>query len=107
LIAKGAGVEDREQAQAMRGLWVGVGRDAFVPADAGEVYWYELEGCRVVDQDGRELGIVHELIETGAHDVLVIRRGKEEILIPFATAYVMHVDVAGGVLTVDWDPNWS
>ena len=69
----------------------------------GEYYWADLEGLTVVLNDGRKLGKVQNLIATGAHDVMVVQ-GDTETLIPFVPdEIVLDVDLAGGVIRVDWD----
>ncbi len=45
------------------------------------------------------------LLETGAHDVLVVK-GKREHLIPFVAAFVGKIDLAGGTIGVDWGEDW-
>jgi 16S rRNA processing protein RimM len=44
-------------------------------------------------------------MESGAHDVLVIK-GKREHLIPFVAAIVGKVDLAGGTIEVDWGEDY-
>jgi 16S rRNA processing protein RimM len=69
----------------------------------GEFYWTDLEGLQVVHSDGRTLGKVAHLLATGANDVLVVR-GDQEILIPFVQGEVIKdVDLAAGVINVDWE----
>ena len=56
------------------------------------------------------LGRVVELFETGSNDVLVVRADdtNEEILIPFIRPhYIENIDLTGGVMQVDWEPQWS
>ncbi len=51
----------------------------------------------------RTLGIVDHLLETGAHDVMVVK-GEQERLIPFVKdEVVLDVDLEAGVITVDWE----
>jgi 16S rRNA processing protein RimM len=105
VIAKLAGVDEREAAAALKGAEVAVARASLPPAQAGEYYWADLQGLRVVNLQGEELGRVSHLLETGAHDVLVVA-GERERLIPFVAAYVVKVDVAGGELVVDWGADY-
>lgn len=103
VIARLDGIEDRDQAAALIGSDIAVPRDALPPPGEGRYYWSDLEGCRVERRDGRQLGTVAYLMETGAHDVMVID-GAEEILVPFAPGEtVLDVDLARGVIRVDWD----
>ena len=75
-----------------------------MPATAdGEYYWSDLEGLQVVRKDGKLLGQVAHLLETGANDVLVIR-GDQEVLIPYIEGEVIEdVDLAAGVIRVNWE----
>ncbi|MGE0625434.1 MAG: ribosome maturation factor RimM [Pseudomonadales bacterium] len=101
LVVSLAGVEDRTAAERLRGLLIGVPEAALPEPAADEYYWRDLIGALVTDQEGRELGRVHSLMETGAHDVLVVRRTDgTEVLIPFHDRYVL--EVADGAIRVDW-----
>jgi 16S rRNA processing protein RimM len=72
----------------------------------GEFYWTDLLGLAVRLEDGRELGLIDNMLATGANDVMVVR-GDRERLIPFVRGqYVKQVDLDGGVVTVDWDPDF-
>mgnify|MGYP006178107425 FL=1 len=107
LVAQFPGVTDREVVEAMRGTEVYVPRSALPPPSAGEYYWVDLEGLRVVTVDGVPLGTVSHLFATGANDVLVARDDERERMIPFVQPqYVTGVDFDAGVVTVDWDPDF-
>jgi 16S rRNA processing protein RimM len=60
----------------------------------------------VVNEQGLRLGCVKSLIETGANEVLVVADGERERLLPFVEQVVKGVDVAGGLIRVDWDADW-
>jgi len=88
------GVSDREEAQALEGLWV-LGETADLePLAEGEWYWYEVVGCRVQADDGTPIGVVREIWETGAHDVLVVagEDGRTRLL-PAAETFLKEVDI--------------
>lgn len=105
VVAKLQGVGDREQAAALRGQQVAVSREDFPEAAAGEYYWADLVGLKVINAAGVELGRVAEVFETGANDVLVVA-GERERLLPFIEPVIREVDVAGGRITVDWDADY-
>ena len=106
LVATIPGVEDRDAADALRGAELFVPRAALPPPAAGEYYWVDLEGLRVVNTQGADFGVVSHLFSTGANDVLVAR-GDRERMIPFVTPdYVVSVDFEAGLVTVDWDPEF-
>lgn len=102
VIARLEGVADRDQAAVLVGAEIAVARTQLPAPAANEYYWAELEGARVVDQRGIELGRVSHLFETGAHDVMVVR-GTTERLIPFGGTVIKRVDLANGVIHVDWE----
>ena len=67
-------------------------------------YWSDIEGLKVEDRDGRALGSVAYLLETGANDVMVVRSDGRETLVPFVTGEVVKsVDIAAGIISVDWE----
>lgn len=105
LVAKLVGIDDRDAAYALRGQEISVARSDLPPPDENEFYWSDLIGLVAVNREGVELGKVTGLLETGAHDVLVVK-GKREHLIPFVAAFVGKIDLAGGTIGVDWGEDW-
>ena len=105
LVAKLAGIDDRDAAYALRGLEVSVERRHLAPPADDEFYWSDLIGLKAVNREGIELGKIDSLMESGAHDLLVIK-GKREYLIPFVAQFVGKVDVAGGQIEVDWGEDY-
>ena len=103
IVAKLAGVDDRDEAAKLIGNALGVSRRARPDADKDQYYWADLQGLQVVHADGREIGQVDYLIATGANDVLVVQ-GEREVLIPFVPGkFIQDVDIAAGVIHVDWE----
>lgn len=94
-------IEDRNSAEALRGTKL----LAQALADTGEEEtWYErdLVGLRAVTAQGADIGEVTGLQSRPAQDLLVLRlSGGREVLVPFVTAIVPEVDVAGGRVVVD------
>lgn len=105
LIAKLAGIDDRDAAYALRGQEISVVRSDLPPPQEGEFYWSDLIGMLAVNREGVELGRVDSLMESGAHDLLVVR-GKREYLIPFVAQFVGQVDQANGRIEVDWGEDY-
>lgn len=108
VVARLQGIETREQAEALRGARIGIERSQLLPLAEGEYYWADLIGLEVIDSGGRNLGKVTNLMETGANDVLIVRgQDGREILIPWIRQRVIQeVDLAAGVIRVDWDPDY-
>lgn len=112
LVARIAGIDDRDQAQEICQQDILVSRSQFSNLSPGEFYWSELLGLAVYSRLGDtrvRLGKVAGFMETGANDVLVVRGDatscdRRERLIPYADQYVLHTDLAGGEMIVAWDP---
>jgi len=102
MVAKLAGVDDRDVAESFRKRKIGIPRSQLPEPEDGEYYWSDLIGLQVVNLAGEALGQVSELLETGANDVLVVRDGDTERLLPFVDAVVKTVDLAAATITVDW-----
>jgi len=107
LVAQLPNVVDRDAAMRWIGAEIWVRRSALPRAKRGEYYWMDLEGLDVVTAAGVELGKVSHLFATGANDVLVVRDGERERLIPFVLKQFVHeVNLDSGRITVDWDPDF-
>jgi len=103
VIARLEGVDDRDQAAALIGAEFGVDREALPEAEDGQYYWSDLIGMTVVHCDGTVLGTIESMLETGAHDVMVVK-GEMERLIPFAmNEVVSNVDMQERRVDVDWE----
>jgi 16S rRNA processing protein RimM len=105
VVAKLAGCEDRDAAALYRGREVAVPRSAFPEAAENEFYWADLVGLKVMNEQDEDLGTVARVLETGANDVLVVE-GERERLIPFTEVVIRKVDLAGGVIRVDWGADY-
>lgn len=86
------GVEDRDVAAALRGTWVLTDATDLPELGEDEHYWYEVVGYVVEDLAGEVVGIVQELLETPAHDILVIANDVgEQHLVPIVDAFVKEI----------------
>ncbi len=100
-----SGVTQREDAEALRGRLAIVEAADLAPLADGEHYWFELVGCRVELADGQRVGVVSELWETGAHDVLVLEgEDGRRRLIPAASEFLREVDVEGKRIVIEAIP---
>jgi 16S rRNA processing protein RimM len=119
VVAQAQGVESRNDAEALRGARVFVGRSSFPTAGKDEFYWVDLIGLTVVNRQAQILGTVVGLLDTGPHSVLRVSArdtaslpgettnetapvAEEERLIPFVSAYVDDVNLPLRQITVDW-----
>lgn len=107
LLAKLDGRDDREACGDLPGNWIAIAPAQLAQLPPGEYYWSDLIGLSVVNQDEVTLGVVDHLLETGANDVLVVRSDsadQAEHLLPWSPEVITSVDVAGGRIRVEWDP---
>lgn len=96
------GLGTREAAHALKGSTIAVPRSLLPEPGEGEYYWADLIGMAVCNRAGEKLGDVRSLMNTGAHDVLVVSDGAHERLIPFVGPVVDGVNTVDRVILVDW-----
>lgn len=97
-----AEIPDRDAAETARGvlLFADLPADA-TPEDPDEFYDHQLIGLAAYDTDGTHLGEVTGLVHGGAQDLLTLRTlDRRSVLVPFVSALVPTVDVAGGRVVV-------
>ncbi|OPZ63724.1 MAG: Ribosome maturation factor RimM [Firmicutes bacterium ADurb.Bin506] len=101
-VLKLAGIDDAEAAERLRGEELFLAEDDLPPLEEGEYYSFMLVGMDCVDEDGRLLGKVSEVLDRPANDVIVVEAadGGCEYLIPAVEDYVVKVDIGARRLTV-------
>jgi 16S rRNA processing protein RimM len=99
-ILRLAGIDSRTAIEALRGKPLEVPTE-LVPEPEEDAFWvFDLVGCRVTSE-GRELGLVREVLERPANDVLVVTvEGGDDLLVPFTRDAVPEVDVPGRRLSI-------
>lgn len=113
LIVKVGNIDDRDEAQALVGSEILTSESSLPDLPEGEFYWRDLIGMNVVTNKGYDLGIVTDMMETGANDVLVVKANlndgfsKKERLIPYLLEQVIEsVSSENKQICVDWDPGF-
>lgn len=98
--------EDRDQVAAFRNQYLYVRADELPPLPEGEYYHHQLLGLMVFDREGHALGVLTEILETGANDVYVVRDEQgREILLPVIEGVILEVDLQSHRLIVN-PPEW-
>lgn len=111
LVAKLVGVDTRDDAESIKNLEISIKAEQLPQLADDDFYWRELVGMQVVTEQGYSLGVVKELFETGANDVMLIRAnlndafGQKERMVPYLLDQVVkQVDRQAKTIKVDWDP---
>ncbi|QIK66986.1 ribosome maturation factor RimM [Nocardioides sp. HDW12B] len=102
LLVRFEQLTDRDAAERARDLLleVTIAADS-APVEDDEFYDFQIVGLSVVTEDGTPAGTVKAVLHPGAQDLLVVaRNGQEDALVPFVSALVPEVDLAGGRLVV-------
>jgi 16S rRNA processing protein RimM len=89
------GCATADAAAALTGRLVALPREAALPAPEGRFYPWQLEGCLVVTEEGREVGRVTGIDRAPAQDLWIVADGSHERLIPAVPEIVREVDLAG------------
>ena len=94
------GIDDRNQAEALRGQYLYIDRKNAAPLPEGRYYIEDMIGLAVVDTDGNDLGRLAEIIQTGAADVYRVA-GKRSMMFPSIPEVVLKTDIDAGSILVD------
>lgn len=94
------GVNTRNDADDLQGVFLFVERQDFDAPEEGEYYICDLIGLSIVDQHENKLGVLKEILQNGAADVYVVK-GKKGFMFPALKRVVKNVDVKNGVVRVD------
>ena len=96
------GINDRDAADALKGIELYVTRADLPETDENEYYHNDLIGLAVVGQNDEAIGFVKALYDFGAGDVIEIERPEDtDVLLPFNAEMVTDVDIKAGKVVVD------
>ena len=100
------GINDRDEAALLRGYTIEIDRNQFADPGEDEYYWTDLIGLSVINREQVDLGKVTNLMETGAHDILVIDGAFGRKLIPFVDKFIDEVKLSELQILVDWGSDY-
>ena len=101
VLLKFEGVDDMTTAEKLKGATVKIPPEDALPLEEGEYYIRDLYDMNVVTDDGENLGIIKDILFTGANDVYVVKPEKGKvILIPAIKECILDVDVENKKMTV-------
>ena len=100
------GFPDRESVDKFRHALLQIPEAELPPLPEGEYYRFQLIGLTVVNREGEVLGMLDEIIETGANDVYRVHLAEgADLLIPALADVIVSVDLAAKRMVVD-PPDW-
>ncbi len=109
LILKLRGIDSAAGAEPLVGMDISMPRKGLVDLPEDAYYIFELVGLSVQMRDGRVLGTVRRVVETGGTPLLAVeppaglaeKRRQDEILIPAARSICALIDIDSGCITID------
>lgn len=106
LLVRFEGIADRNTAALLRGYTIEIDRSSFADTEDDEYYWADLVGLTVINREQLNLGTISSLMDTGAHDVLVVDGDFGRKLIPFVAQYIDEVNIPQKKICVDWGSDY-
>jgi 16S rRNA processing protein RimM len=117
VVAKAEETPDRSTAELFKGWRILVPRSSFPTPAAGEFYWVDLMGLRIINRQNQCLGTVTDLMSTGPQTVLVVTPEAASVeggsvdkpatlLIPFVDAFIDEVRIQDACIQVDWQADY-
>lgn len=101
VILKFEGYDDINAVQAWRQKDLLVTREQAVELQEDEYFIGDLIGLHVEDEEGNALGVLRDVLETGANDVyLVSRPGEKDLMLPAIKECIREVDLESGIMRV-------
>ena len=101
LLVKFKGIDSQQAGEELRNEPVFIGKEHAPPLPSGTYYHYQLLDMCVVTANGDELGLITDILQTGANDVYVVKGAEKETLVPALADVVKTVDTERGVMVVD------
>jgi 16S rRNA processing protein RimM len=103
IVVKFAEIDSREIAELLRGDYLEIPEDEVIPLPPNSYYAFQLLGAKVSSVKGVKVGVIKDIIYGLANDVWVVKREKDELLVPAVKAAVRHVDIENKLVEIeDW-----
>ncbi|MNN88326.1 Ribosome maturation factor RimM [compost metagenome] len=100
-IVKFKEFDNINEVEKYKGWELKVSKEDSVELPANEYYFHEIIGCRVISDEGEELGVIEEILRPGANDVWVVRLpNRKQLLLPVIDDVILEVDVSEKLVKV-------
>ncbi len=93
VLLKFKGRDSIKEAEELTGLTLYMDKKDLCPTEEGEYFWFQLIGMTVKTDEGKLLGTIKHIMNTGSNDVYVVQQGGRELLIPAIREVIQEVDV--------------
>ncbi len=100
VILKFLEIKDMNDAEKIKDYFIRIDRADAVPLEEDEYFIADLIGVEVVTDEGEKLGVIKDVITTGANDVYVVKTDGKDVLIPAIGQCVLNVNIKERVMTV-------
>ena len=100
-IVKFSGIDDRDEAETLKGAFVMLPEDALPPLPEDTYHVFDLVGLEVRTTNNEVVGPIIDIMHMPAHDVYVVDRDGSECMIPAVKAFIRRVAVEEGFVEVN------
>lgn len=106
VILKLEDIDTIEQAEKLKTEYIRVRREDAAKLPEGRYFVVDIVGCKVVDTNGNEVGIVKEVIFTGSNEVYWVK-GKKDVMVPAIKSVVEDIDISNSIITIQPVEVWN
>ncbi|MDR1537415.1 MAG: ribosome maturation factor RimM [Clostridiales bacterium] len=101
VVLKFKEISDMSAAEKIKNGIIKIPPEKALPLERDEYYIRDLYGMKVLNEDGSCLGVIEDVLQTGANDVYLVKApDNEQILIPAIKQCILKVDLKGNAMTV-------
>ncbi|OGT53885.1 MAG: 16S rRNA processing protein RimM [Gammaproteobacteria bacterium RIFCSPHIGHO2_12_FULL_42_13] len=102
-VVKLRNCDDRDQALLLKHQDIQIDRTELPALSEGEYYWSDLIGLRVIDTNGKLLGVVDHLFSTGSNDVIAVHQteSSKPLYLPYLKQVIQKIDLREQIILVD------
>lgn len=105
VILKFKEFDNINQVESLRGKALFVDREHAVKLEKDEYFIADMIGMSVISDEGEALGMLEDVLQTGANDVYVIKEaGGQELLVPAIRECVVNVDIEARYMIIHLIP---
>jgi 16S rRNA processing protein RimM len=95
------GICSIDQASGLVGTEIRVPEEMLGPLEDYDFYHFQIVGCTVLLKDGHKIGMVKDMLSIKDNDLLVIKKGHKEVLIPFSKTICLEIDLKKKQIIID------